>query len=139
MPTSHTPQKHTSQKPRNIGGGFVFIGAVFLGICMLMTGFSISGGLKDLNKTLTSKEFSDNNSFNAPSEIVNSEKKYLSEKEAAAYLNISEAKMIDVLTNGGITEYVKTDSGYTISVDVLDSWFENEAYQNRLILSGDSE
>ena len=57
---------------------------------------------------------------------------YMTESEAGEYLNLSTEKVIELIANGEITEYVKTDSGYSISVKVLDEWFDNEAYQTKL-------
>ena len=57
---------------------------------------------------------------------------YMTEAEAGEYLNLSTEKVIELIANGEITEYVKTDSGYSISVKVLDEWFDNEAYQTKL-------
>ena len=70
--------------------------------------------------------------MNAPSDLEMGQKKYLTEAEAADYLNITREKVVNLITSGEITEYVKTDTGYSISVSVLDNWFDNEAYQNKL-------
>ncbi|MBQ8827350.1 MAG: excisionase family DNA-binding protein, partial [Oscillospiraceae bacterium] len=66
------------------------------------------------------------------SEISYGTSKYLDEQEAAAYLNLTEDEVLSLIRSGEITEYVKTGTGYSISVDVLDEWFDNEAYQNKL-------
>ncbi len=60
------------------------------------------------------------------------QKKYLNETEAGAYLNISPEKVLSLITSGDIKEYIKTDTGYSVSVDVLDEWFDNESYQTKL-------
>ncbi|MCD7731483.1 MAG: hypothetical protein LUI05_08325 [Oscillospiraceae bacterium] len=109
-----------------------FIGSIFLGICILIAGISIGGGVRKLNKTVSEKEFSDTNTYNSPEHVQMSEKKYLTEGEAAEYLNLTETEILSLITSGEITEYVKTATGYSISVTVLDSWFDNEAYQNKL-------
>lgn len=108
------------------------VGLIFLGICILIAGFSIGGNLKKVSKTITETNFSDNNTYNAPSEINYSMKKYLTESEAAEYLNLTTEKVVELIRTGEITEYVNTDTGFAISVDVLDAWFDNEAYQNKL-------
>jgi excisionase family DNA binding protein len=59
-------------------------------------------------------------------------RKFLTEAEAAAYLNISQDKVVSLITNGEITEYIQTDTGYSIDIDDLDSWFENEVYKRTM-------
>lgn len=108
------------------------LGLIFLGICILIAGFSIGGNLKKVSKTITETNFSDSNTYNAPSEINYGMKKYLTESEAAEYLNLTTEKIVELIRTGEITEYVNTDKGYSISVAVLDAWFDNEAYQNKL-------
>ena len=108
------------------------IGAVFLGICVLISGLSIGGGIHKLNKTLADKSFSNISNVTQPDAMKVSEKKYLTEDEAAAYLNLTSQEIVTLITTGEITEYVKTGTGYSISVKVLDDWFDNESYQNKL-------
>lgn len=108
------------------------IGAVFLGICVLISGLSIGGGIRKLNKTLADKSFSNISNVTQPDAMKVSEKKYLTEDEAAAYLNLTSQEIVTLITTGEITEYVKTGTGYSISVNVLDDWFDNESYQNKL-------
>lgn len=126
-----------NQAPAKRSGGInaTFIGAVFLGICILIAGINIGGGVRKLNKTIEEKTFASTNNMNAPSEITMGQQKYLTEEEAAEYLNITKEKVVNLITSGEITEYVKTDktdTEYSISVSVLDNWFDNEAYQNKL-------
>lgn len=109
-----------------------FIGAVFLGICVLISGLSIGGGIRKLCKTMEEKSFSSINNITQPESVNYSEKKYLTESEAADYLNLTVKEIETLLTTGDINEYVKTADGYSISVKVLDEWFDNEAYQNTL-------
>lgn len=108
------------------------IGAVLLGICVLISGLSIGGGIRKLNKTLADKSFSNISNVTQPDAMKVSEKKYLTEDEAAAYLNLTSQEIVTLITTGEITEYVKTGTGYSISVKVLDDWFDNESYQNKL-------
>ena len=129
MATNQSQRRNSSPVK---GGGGTFLGAVFLGICILIAGLNIGGNLKKLNKTVETKVFSTPSTYNAPSEISYSNPKYLTEDEAGIYLNISTQNVVDLITKGDITEYVKTESGYSISITVLDAWFENEAYQNKL-------
>ncbi len=130
--TNNARPQRSAPRSKNINGGFIFIGAVFIGICMLIAGAFISAKIGKFEETMLAKTFSDTNTFNSPSELTHIDKKYLTEVEAAYYLNISEAKMLDILQSGGINEYIKTETGYVISVKVLDNWFENEAYQTKI-------
>lgn len=109
-----------------------FIGLVFLGICMLIAGFNIGGNIKKLGKTIEEKSFAAASTFSVPDSMGMTQKKYLNETEAGEYLNISAEKVVSLITSGEIKEYIKTDAGYSVSVDVLDEWFDNESYQTKL-------
>ena len=125
--------RSSSNQTRRTGGiNPTLVGAVFLGICILIAGLNIGGGLRKLNKTITETQFSDNNTVNTPSELSVGQKKYLTEKEAGEYLNLSTDRILELISRGEIAEYVKTETGYSISVTVLDSWFDNEAYQMKI-------
>lgn len=133
-----------NQAPARRSGGInaTFIGAVFLGICILVAGINIGGGVRKLNKTIEEKTFASTNNMNAPSEITMGQKKYLTEDEAAEYLNVTREKVVNLITSGELAECVKTDTGYSISIDVLDKWFDGEAYENKIrsgSSSGDDE
>lgn len=133
---NHVPAK------RSGGINATFIGAVFLGICILIAGINIGGSVRKLNKTIEEKEFASTNNVSTPSELTLGQKKYLTESEAADYLNITRERVINLITSGEIGEYVKTDDGgYSISTAVLDKWFDGEAYENKLKsnASGDDE
>lgn len=121
-------------RPAKRSGGInaTFIGAVFLGICVLIAGINIGSGLRKLNKTLDEKEISSSNSVNVPSDMSVNQKKYFTEKEAGEYLNISADEVVELIRKGEITEYIETSTGYSISIQVLDTWFDNEAYQMRI-------
>lgn len=125
-------RNNNSSRPSRGGINGTLVGAVFLGVCILIAGLNIGGNLKKLNKTLSETTFSDTNTYNAPSDHVNTEKKYFTESEAAEYLNLSTDKIIELINKGEIKKYVKTDTGYSIQADVLDKWFDNEAYQNEM-------
>lgn len=129
MASNQTNRNRTSGS-KMINGSFV--GAVFLGICVLISGLSIGGGIRKLNRTLADKSFSNISNVTQPDAMKVSEKKYLTEDEAAAYLNLTSQEIVTLITTGEITEYVKTGTGYSISVKVLDDWFDNESYQNKL-------
>ena len=109
------------------------IGAVFLGICILIAGLNIGGGLRKLNKTITETQFSDINAVNIPSDMFVGQKSYMTVDEAADYLNLTPDEIKSMITGGEISEYVRTESGgYSISVKVLDEWFDNEAYNTKI-------
>lgn len=124
----------SNSRPVKRSGGInaTFLGAVILGICILIAGLNISGSIKKLNKTVTETQFAATNTLNVPSEMAVGNNNYMTEAEAGEYLNLSTEKVIDLIATGEITEYVKTESGYSISVKVLDEWFDNEAYQTKL-------
>lgn len=125
-------KQNAAPPAKRTGINISFIGAVFLGICILVAGINIGSGLGKLNKTLEEKQIASSNSVNVPSDMKISEKKYLTEAEAEEYLNLPAGKIADLIKKGEITEYVDTGSGYSISVQVLDNWFDNAAYQTRL-------
>lgn len=124
----------SNSRPQKRSGGInaTFLGAVVLGICILVAGLNIGGNIKKLNKTITETQFAATNNLTVPSEMSVGSNSYLTESEAGEYLNLSTEKVVELITKGEITEYVKTDTGYSISVSVLDAWFDNEAYQTKL-------
>lgn len=124
----------SAQHPVKRTGGINanFIGMVFLGICMLIAGLSIGGNIRKLNKTIEEKNFAASSTVTVPDSMGIAQRKYLSEKDAADYLNISTEKMVSLMTSGEIVEYIRTDAGYSIAVDVLDEWFDNESYQTKI-------
>lgn len=127
------------QPARRAGGiNATFLGLIFLGICILIAGFNIGGNIKKLNKTVEEKAFSSPSSLNIPDNMNLGEKKYLTEAEAGEYLNLPTEKIVNLITSGEISEYVKNANGYSISVKVLDEWFDNEAYQTKLKAGGNS-
>ncbi|MCM1023439.1 MAG: helix-turn-helix domain-containing protein [Prevotella sp.] len=122
--------QRTSRKTGGINANF--IGMVFLGICMLIAGLSIGGGVRKLNKTIEEKNFAASSTVTVPDSMGVSQKKYLNETDAGEYLNITPEKVLNLITSGEITEYIKTDAGYSISVEILDEWFDNESYQTKI-------
>jgi hypothetical protein len=64
---------------------------------------------------------------------------YMNAEEAAEYLHMTPTEIIALITSGEITEYASVDSGYIIAKTVLDAWFENEAYQNKLAANSTEE
>jgi len=111
-----------------------FIGSLFLGICILIAGISIGGAVKKLSTAVEKQTFT--STLNSPSalsvDMNGTNRKFLTEAEAAAYLNISQDKVVSLITSGEITEYIQTDTGYSIDIDDLDSWFENEVYKRTM-------
>lgn len=130
MASNQNRNSGSRSSARGING--TFLGCIVLGICILIAGLSVSGSLKKLSTAITEKNFSDTNTFSAPSELAYTESRYLDETEAAAYLRITEDEFLNLIREQEITEYVKTSTGYAVAVDVLDSWFDNAAYQNTL-------
>lgn len=125
----------SAQRPVKRTGGINanFIGMVFLGICMLIAGLSVGGSIRKLNKTIEEKNFAASSTVTVPDSMGIAQRKYLSEKDAAEYLNISTDKVVSLITSGEISEYIRTDTGgYSISIEILDQWFDNEAYQTKL-------
>lgn len=124
----------SGRQPARRAGGInaTFLGLIFLGICILIAGLNIGGNIKKLNKTIEEKAFSTPSTLNVPDNMDLGSKKYLTESEAAEYLNLNTEKVINLINSGEIVEYVKTNDGYSISVDVLDKWFGDEAYATKL-------
>ena len=121
-----------SRSSAKIGGNV--IGSVFLGICLLIGAFNVSGSIKKLSTAVEKQTFT--STLNSPSslsvDMSGVTRNYLTEAEAAAYLNISAEKVVSLITSGEITEYIQTDTGYSISITDLDSWFENEVYKKTM-------
>lgn len=119
--------------PRPNPAGITLISAAILGICLIIAGASISGSVKKLTAAVEAQTFA--STYSSPSTItVNSSesKNYFTEKEAAAYLNITEDEVKAAITKGEIGEYIKTSAGYSISRNALDKYFDNRAYDLQL-------
>ncbi|MDR0947373.1 MAG: excisionase family DNA-binding protein [Ruminococcus sp.] len=125
----NSTSRNSQSRPR---GGFSIdrcLSAVILGIFLLIAASSLGGRITALTEQLKSMTFSDVNTFSSPSELVITDKTYMTETEAAEYLNLTSDKIVSLLTSGEIKNYVKTQSGYSIAKTALDKWFDNEAYQ----------
>ena len=122
---------HSQKSYRSVpAGGAYLLSSIILGVCILIAGLNVGGAIKALNKTMTEKEFS--SSFSSPDKLTvktPAERKYLTQKEAADYLNITESEITNAIADGDITEYIITSDGYSISVSALDDYFENTAYR----------
>jgi excisionase family DNA binding protein len=124
--------------PRITLPGERIIAAIVFGIFLLIASGNIGKSIAALNTTLTEKNFSDSNSYSAPSDVTYSEKMYYTEAEAAEYLGITAERVKALITAGEIPEYIRTDAGYVVSKTILDEWFENESYQAR-VSSGNAD
>ena len=118
-----TPNRRKpAPKPNNALGSL--LGSVVLGVCIIIAGSTVAGSVKKLTAAVEAQTFA--SSYASPSNLTVSstaDKKYLTETEAAAYLNMPVEEI-----KGEIEQYVKTSSGYTISVDQLDTFFGQKAY-----------
>ncbi|MBQ4311787.1 MAG: helix-turn-helix domain-containing protein [Oscillospiraceae bacterium] len=120
--------------------GAYLIGSVFLGICILISAIIMSSSLKALGKAVDDKTFA--STYTSPDKLTvktETAKKYLSDAEAAEYLNISKKAVTDAISDNKITDYIITDDGYSISVEALDEYFENEAYQIQIKKKSDTK
>lgn len=124
-PSQNQPKRHNPSVP----GGIILLSSVILGVFILIAGLNVGSGLKKLSDTLEGKTFTD--SFSSPDTIsVNTSvnKKYLTLSEAAVYLNVSENDITDAIAEKKIDEYIATSQGYSISIEALDEFFSDEAY-----------
>ena len=123
-----TPNRRKpAPKPNNAVGSL--LGSVVLGVCIIIAGSTVAGSVKKLTAAVEAQTFA--SSYASPSNLTVSstaDKKYLTETEAAAYLNMPVEEIKAAITKGEIEQYVKTSSGYTISVEELDKFFGQKAY-----------
>jgi hypothetical protein len=115
------------------------IASIILGIFLLFAAGNLASKITALNETITKTSFSDTNTYSTPSEFTYTDKMYMNTEEAAEYLHMTPTEISSLITSGEITEYIRTESGYVIAKTVLDAWFENEAYQNKLAANSSSE
>lgn len=126
MDQRNAPRRNTA-KP--MPGMAVLIAAAALGICLIISAAIVSGSMKKLTAAVKEQTFT--STLNSPSTITvnnTAPKNYYNEKEAAAYLCLSEDEIKAAITKGEIDEYIKTSTGYAISQDELDSYFDQRAY-----------
>ena len=120
----------SSQPPKRPAPIAGVAAAAVLGICIIIAGAAVSSSLNKLTAAISEQTFT--SSLNSPSDLritSAADKTYFTETEAAEYLKISVDDIKAAITKGEIEEYVKTSSGYTISRDKLDKYFENRAYK----------
>ncbi|MDR0903867.1 MAG: helix-turn-helix domain-containing protein [Ruminococcus sp.] len=115
------------------------IASIILGVFLLIAAGNLGTKITALNETIAKTSFSDTNSYSTPSELTYTDKMYMNTEEAAEYLHMTPGEISTLITSGEITEYIRTESGYVIAKTVLDAWFENEAYQNKLKANSSSE
>lgn len=136
--TGAPSQPQSPKRSSGIPGGAVLISAIILGVFILISAIIVSSGFKKLSAALTEQSFSD--SYSSPDTLtVNSPttKKYLTQSEAAAYLNVSESDISKAIADHKIDEYITTSEGYSISIESLDDYFSDEAYQIQMKLNSE--
>lgn len=134
--TGAPPQNQPKRSGIFMSGGAVLLSSIILGVFILIAGLNVNSGLKKLSETLEGKTFTD--SFSSPDTIsVNPAvpKKYLTLSEAAAYLNVTEGEITDAIAEKKIDEYIATAEGYSISIEALDEFFSDEAYDVQMRLN----
>ena len=131
-----TPPRKTAPKGNNPMA--TLLSSIILGVCIIIAGANIGGSVKKLTAAVEAQTFA--STLNSPSTITvnnTAPKNYYTEKEAAVYLNITEDEIKAAITKGEIKEYIKTSSGYSISQDQLDDYFEQRAY-NQLVANNEN-
>ncbi|MDD7429669.1 MAG: hypothetical protein SOU50_04715 [Oscillospiraceae bacterium] len=136
--TGAPSQPQSSKRSPGIPGVAYLLSAIILGVFILISAIIVGNGLKKLSAALTEQSFSD--SYSSPDTLtVNSPavKKYLTQSEAAAYLNVSESEISKAIADHKIDEYITTSEGYSISIESLDDYFSDEAYQIQMKLNSE--
>ena len=126
---NRAPRPVTRMNPNAVLAGALILSSLILGICILIAFSGVSKSLKKLTSAVEGQTFT--SSFSSPSslEVTNApEKQYFTETEAAKYLNLSVDDIKDAIKSGEIDQYIKTSTGYSISKDQLDKYFEQKAY-----------
>ncbi len=129
----YPPRRQAAARPNLVNALAVVIAALILGICIVITGVTVSGSVKKLTAAVQGQNFS--SQFSAPSNLTvnsNAPKQYFTETEAAAYLNMTAGEIVEAIDDGDIQDYIRTKSGYTISKATLDAYFEQKAYDTRV-------
>ena len=115
--------------PNALLAGALILSSLILGIFILIASSGVNSSMKKLTAAVEGQTFA--SSFSSPSslDVTNApDKQYFTETEAAKYLNLSVEDIKDAIKNGEIDQYIKTSTGYSISKDTLDKYFEQAAY-----------
>lgn len=131
--TAQSAPRASSAKNNVVIAAAIVLSALILGICLIIASSILGNRVKKLTEAVEKQTFT--SSFSAPSNLTvrnTPDKKYFTEAEAAEYLNMTADDIRTAVKSGDIDEYIKTDNGYVISRDKLDSYFESEAYNTRI-------
>lgn len=102
------------------------VGSLILGICIIIASANIAGKITKLNATIENTQFA--STMKVPENIsvsATAQRTYLTDTEAAQYLNLSDStEVVSLIKKGEITEYIQNSKGgYSISKEALDDWF----------------
>ena len=109
------------------------VGSLILGICIIIASSNIAGKITKLNATIENTQFA--STMKIPENIsvsATAQRTYLTDTEAAQYLNLSDStEVVSLITKGEITEYIQNSKGgYSISKEALDDWFYEQVNKN---------
>ena len=109
------------------------VGSLILGICIIIASANIAGKITKLNATIENTQFA--STMKVPENIsvsATAQRTYLTDTEAAQYLNLSDStEVVSLIKKGEITEYIQNSKGgYSISKEALDDWFYEQVNKN---------
>ena len=109
------------------------VGSLILGICIIIASANIAGKITKLNATIENTQFA--STMKMPDNIsvsATAQRTYLTDTEAAQYLNLSDStEVVSLIKKGEITEYIQNSKGgYSISKEALDDWFYAQVNKN---------
>lgn len=109
------------------------VGSLILGICIIIASSNIAGKITKLNATIENTQFA--STMKVPENIsvsATAQRTYLTDTEAAQYLNLSDStEVVSLIKKGEITEYIQNSKGgYSISKEALDDWFYEQVNKN---------
>ncbi|MCI7351000.1 MAG: helix-turn-helix domain-containing protein [Ruminococcus sp.] len=109
------------------------VGSLILGICIIIASANIAGKITKLNATIENTQFA--STMKVPENIsvsATAQRTYLTDTEAAQYLNLSDStEVVSLIKKGEITEYIQNSKGgYSISKEALDDWFYAQVNKN---------
>ena len=128
--TRRAPQRNNSRSGISGTAAVTLLSSVVLGLSLIISSLIVSGAVRKLTGAVENQTFA--SSYSSPSTVnikTPNEKKYMSVKEAADYLGLTEDDIKKAIKDKKITEYVKTKNGYSIATDKLDAYFEEIAYE----------